>query len=168
MLPAGCSLPHVANYHAGLVIRSALFRMPVRVNPANIPWVTYTDPELAHVGMNEAAAVEKHREIRVLRWPYGENDRAQTEHATTGFIKVLTTRKGKILGVTIVGRSAGEIIQLWTLALSQGLKIKAMTGFISPYPTLSEISKRAAIGFYTPSLTNPWLRRIISFLRLFG
>jgi pyruvate/2-oxoglutarate dehydrogenase complex dihydrolipoamide dehydrogenase (E3) component len=118
--------------------------------------------------MSEAEASEAQKGSRVLRWPYKENDRAQTERATEGFIKVVTSKRGKILGATIVGASAGELIQIWALAVSKRLNIKAMTGFISPYPTLGEISKRAAIGFYTPSLTNPWLRRIIAVLRLFG
>ena len=167
-IAGGLQFTHVANYHAGLVIRSALFRLSVKENRQVIPWVTFTDPELAHVGLAEAEAKEAHKTIRILRWPYGENDRAHAERATTGFIKIVTTKRGRILGATIVGQNAGEIIQLWALALSQGLKIKAMTGFVSPYPTYSEISKRAAIGFYTPGLTNPWLRRIIAFLRLFG
>ncbi|MDP2621722.1 MAG: FAD-dependent oxidoreductase [Hyphomicrobiales bacterium] len=164
----GLQFTHVANYHAGLVIRSALFRLPAKENRVIIPWVTFTDPELAQVGLSEAAAKETQADIRVLRWPYEENDRAQTERVTEGFIKVVTTRRGKILGATIVGANAGEIIQPWALAISQGLNIKAMTGYVAPYPTLGEISKRAAISFYTPSLTNPWLRRIIALLRLFG
>ncbi len=159
---------HMANYHAGLVIRNALFRMPVKEDISAIPWVTYTDPELAHVGLDENASREKHRNIRVLRWPYVENDRAQAERTTDGFIKVITTTRGKILGATIVGQSAGEIIQMWALAIDQGLKIKAMTSFVSPYPTLTEISKRAAITYYASSLSNPWIQRAIRFLRLFG
>lgn len=164
----GLQFTHVANYHAGLVIRNALFRLPVKENRDIIPWVTYTDPELAHVGLDEETARKRHRQIRVLRWPYAENDRAQTERKTNGFIKVITSKRGKILGATIVGENAGEIIQLWALAVSQGLKIKAMTGFISPYPTLSEISKRAAVTYYASSASNPWVQRIIRFLRFFG
>ncbi len=159
---------HVANYHAGLVIRNALFRLPVKEDISAIPWVTYTDPELAHVGLDEAAAREKNSNIRVLRWPYVENDRAQAERNTEGFIKVITTKKGKILGATIIGQSAGEMIQMWALAIGQGLNIKAMTSFVSPYPTLSEISKRAAVTYYASSLSNPWIQRAIRFLRIFG
>jgi pyruvate/2-oxoglutarate dehydrogenase complex dihydrolipoamide dehydrogenase (E3) component len=118
--------------------------------------------------MSEAEASEAQKGGRVLRWTYEENDRARAERATEGFIKVVTSKRGRILGATIVGASAGELIQIWALAVSKGLNVKAMTGFISPYPTLGEISKRAAISFYTPSLTNPWLRRIIAVLRLFG
>lgn len=164
----GLQFTHVANYHAGIAIRNILFRLPARVKPGIIPWVTYTDPELANVGLTEEEAREKYGKIRVLRWPYHENDRAQAERTTTGFIKVVTSKSGKIVGASIVGAQAGEIINMWSLAISQGMKISAMTGFISPYPTLSEISKRAAYNFYVPSLTNPTIRRIIHYLAKLG
>ncbi len=159
---------HAANYHAGLVIRNALFRLPVRVNNAAIPWVTYTEPELAQTGLTEAQARQRGVRIRILRWPYHDNDRAQAERETHGHIKVITNRKGKIVGATIVGAQAGELITVWTLAIAQGLNIRAFTGVVMPYPTLSEISKRAAIDYFTPGLTSPWVRRIIAWLRLFG
>jgi len=159
---------HVANYHAGLVIRNALFRMPVKVKHDIVPWVTFTDPELAQVGLTEAEAVKRGHEIRVLRWPYHENDRAQTERKVHGHIKAITTKRGRILGATIVGADAGELIALWALALAQGLNIRALTGMVVPYPTLGEISKRAAITFFTPGLTSPFVRRIIALLRRFG
>lgn len=164
----GLQFTHVANYHAGLVIRSALFRLPVREKRELIPWVTYTEPELAQVGPPEAEARKRHRAIRILRWPYSENDRAQAERATHGFIKVVTTKRGRILGATVVGRNAGEIVQLWALAVANRMNIKAMTGFVSPYPTLGEISRRAAITYFAPGLTKPAVRRIIGFLRKFG
>jgi pyruvate/2-oxoglutarate dehydrogenase complex dihydrolipoamide dehydrogenase (E3) component len=164
----GLQFTHAANYHAGIVIRNALFRLPAKANDEAVPWVTFTDPELAHVGLSEAQARERHKTIRVLRWPYHENDRAQAERETHGHIKVVTTAKGKILGATIVGAHAGELITTWTLALSQGLNIRAMTGIVVPYPTLSEIGKRAAITYFSPSLTSPRVRRLIAFLRRFG
>jgi pyruvate/2-oxoglutarate dehydrogenase complex dihydrolipoamide dehydrogenase (E3) component len=150
------------------VIRNALFRLPVRVSNDVIPWVTYTEPELAQAGLTEAEARKRKIKIRILRWPYHDNDRAQTERETHGHIKVITNRKGKIVGVTIVGAQAGELIATWVLALAQSLNIRAMTGIVLPYPTLSEIGKRAAIDFFTPSLTSLWVRRIIAFMRIFG
>ena len=164
----GLQFTHAANYHAGIVIRRTLFKLPAKARSEIIPWVTYTDPELAHVGLNESQARQRYRKITIERWPYHENDRAQAERATAGFIKVITKPNGKILGASIVGKNAGEIIQMWALAISSGLKIKAMTGFISPYPTLSEISKRAAYSFYIPQLNRPRVRRIINWLRKFG
>jgi pyruvate/2-oxoglutarate dehydrogenase complex dihydrolipoamide dehydrogenase (E3) component len=159
---------HAANYHAGLVIRNALFRLPVRVNRDAIPWVTFTEPELAQSGLSEAEARKRGVKIRILRWPYHDNDRAQAERETHGHIKVITNAKGKILGVTIIGSQAGELITAWTLAIAQGLNIRAFTNIVVPYPTLSEIGKRAAIDYFTPGLTSPWVRRIIAWLRIFG
>jgi pyruvate/2-oxoglutarate dehydrogenase complex dihydrolipoamide dehydrogenase (E3) component len=159
---------HAANYHAGLVIRNALFRQPVRVNNNDIPWVTFTEPELAQTGLSEAEARKRGIKIRILRWPYHDNDRAQTERETHGHIKVITKTNGKIIGTTIVGAQAGELISAWSLAIAQGLNIRALTNLVVPYPTLSEIGKRAAIDYFTPSLTSPWVRRIIAWLRIFG
>ena len=164
----GPQFTHAANYHAGIVVRNALFRLPARASNESLPWVTFTEPELAHVGLTEAQARARHRTIRVLRWPYHENDRAQAERETHGHIKVITRPNGRILGCTIVGAQAGELITAWTLALSRNLNIRHMTGIVVPYPTLSEIGKRAAITHFSPSLTNPRLRRLIGFLRRFG
>lgn len=164
----GLQFTHGANYHAGIVIRNALFRLPAKASDEAIPRVTFTDPELAHVGLSEAQARERHKTIRVLRWPYHENDRAQAERETHGHIKVVTAKNGRILGATIVGAHAGELITTWTLALSRGLNIRAMTGIVVPYPTLAEIGKRAAITYFSPSLISPRVRRVINFLRRFG
>jgi pyruvate/2-oxoglutarate dehydrogenase complex dihydrolipoamide dehydrogenase (E3) component len=164
----GLQFTHVANYHAGIVIRRILFRLPAKVDTRIIPWVTFTDPELAHVGLQEAEARKEAGAINVLRWPYHENDRAQTEHETTGHIKVVTARNGRILGVTIVGAQAGELIQMWALAIVQKMRIKAMIGWISPYPTLSEINKRVAYRYYATAPSSPLVRWIIGFLAKFG
>ncbi len=159
---------HAANHHAGLVIRNALFRLPVAMNPDTIPRVTFTDPELAHVGLNEVQARERHRQIRVLRWPYHENDRAQAERETRGHIKLVTDRRGKVLGATIVGAAAGELITAWTLAVGQGLNVRVFAGIVVPYPTLAEIGKRAALSFFTPRLGSLWMRRLLALLRRLG
>lgn len=164
----GQQFTHVANYHAGIVFRRALFRLPAKVRSELIPWVTFTDPELAQVGLTEDQARQKHGSIQVFRWPYHENDRAHTERATEGFVKVVTDRKGRILGAGIAGREAGELIQIWSLAISQGLKITAMTQWIAPYPTLGEISKRAAMGTYALSAGKPLVRKVVGLLRKLG
>jgi pyruvate/2-oxoglutarate dehydrogenase complex dihydrolipoamide dehydrogenase (E3) component len=161
----GLQFTHAANYHAGIVIRNTLFRLRAKVNDTVVPWVTYTDPELAHVGVTEAQAG---RGIRVLRWPYHENDRAQAERETRGHIKVITTGRGRILGATIVGAHAGELIMPWTLAVAQRLNVRAFAEMVVPYPTLAEIGKRAAVTYFAGSLTSPFVRRIIVALRRFG
>ncbi len=164
----GLQFTHVANYHAGLVIRNALFRIPVKNDTSGIPWVTFTDPEVANVGLTEQEAAAKYGKINVLRWPYMENDRAQAELATAGHVKVIVDKKGRILGAGIVGKNAGEIIQMWSLAISKKMKIKDMTGWVSPYPTLSEVNKRAAYRFYATAPGNALVRSVINFLAKFG
>lgn len=164
----GLQFTHVAGYHAGLVIRSILFKAGVKEETHHIPAVTFTDPEIATVGDDEDTAREKHKDIRVLRWPYVENDRAQAERKTSGMIKVITDKKGKILGAGIAGHGAGEMINLWALAISQSMKVSAMTGYVPPYPTMTEIGKRASTEFYKPLLQKWWLKLIIKTMRLFG
>jgi pyruvate/2-oxoglutarate dehydrogenase complex dihydrolipoamide dehydrogenase (E3) component len=164
----GPQFTHVANYHAGLVLRRALFRQPATVDGDIIPWATFTDPELAHVGLTEDTAKKRSGRVRVYRWPYHENDRAQAERETNGHIKVITNKRGKVLGATIVGAQAGELIATWSLAVSQGINIRAIASMVVPYPTLAEIGKRSAITYFAPSLTSPWVRRIIALLRQFG
>jgi pyruvate/2-oxoglutarate dehydrogenase complex dihydrolipoamide dehydrogenase (E3) component len=160
---------HVAGYHAGIVIRNALFQLPAKVDYKAVPWVTYTAPELAQVGMTEEQArKEEGDDIRVLNWPFEENDRAQAERATAGLVKVVTAKNGKILGAGIVGAHAGELLQTWVLAVSQGLKIGAVANIIAPYPTLGEVNKRAAGSFYTPSLFSERTKKVVRFLSHFG
>lgn len=159
---------HVASYHAGIVIRNALFRLPAKIDERAIPEVIYTEPELAQVGLTEAEAKAKGINFRVLRWPYAENDRAHAERQTDGFIKVLVAPRGKILGVGIVGSRAGEIIQVWGLAIQKKIRIGAIASMIVPYPTFGEIGKRAAGSYYTPSLFSERTRRIVRFLGKFG
>lgn len=164
----GPQFTHVANYHAGVAIRNILFRLRTKASHAGIPRVTYADPELAQIGLTEAEARDRHGKIRILRFPYAENDRARTDGLHVGHIKVLTAPGGRILGCGIVGAHAGELIQPWALAMARRLPIRAMTEYVVPYPTLGEISKRAAYDHYRPGLTNPWTRRIISLLRRLG
>ena len=164
----GPQYSHMAGEHAGIVLRRTLFRLGAKTSDRAVPRVIFTDPELASVGLTESEARAKSGKINVLRWPYHENDRAQAERETDGHIKVITSKKGHILGVSIVGAQAGEIIQMWSLAMSQGVKIRAMTEWISPYPTLSEINKRAAFRYFATEPSNPFTRKIIALLAKLG
>jgi pyruvate/2-oxoglutarate dehydrogenase complex dihydrolipoamide dehydrogenase (E3) component len=163
----GPQFTHAAGYQAGLVIRNILFYLPAKVNFTALPRVTYTNPELASVGLSEAEAREKFAAIKVLRWPFEENDRARAERDMRGLVKVITTRNGRVLGASIVGKGAGDLLAPWTMALAQGLPISAMAGVIAPYPTRGEASKRAAGDYYTPTLFGPRTRRIIGLLSFF-
>ncbi len=164
----GYQFTHMAGYHAGIVLRNALFRLPAKVDTRAVPWVTYTAPELAQVGLTEDRARKQAGDIRVLRWPFAENDRARAERETDGLVKVITTPRGRILGAGIVGAHAGELIHAWVLAIGQKIKIGAVAGMIAPYPTLGEANKRAAGSFYTPALFGERTKRIVRFLSHFG
>jgi Pyruvate/2-oxoglutarate dehydrogenase complex, dihydrolipoamide dehydrogenase (E3) component, and related enzymes len=155
---------HMASYQAGIAIRNILFRLPAKVDYSAVPWVTYTDPELAHVGMSEADAHARGINTRILRCPFTENDRAQAERRAEGLVKVVTNKRGEILGASIVGLHAGELIQPWVLAISQHMKIGAMAGMIAPYPTLAEVNKRIAGGFYASTLYGERMQKLVRFL----
>jgi len=142
--------------------------LPINNETRIIPWVTYTDPELAHIGVTEAQAMESHPDHKILRWYFKENDRARAERRTTGLIKVVVSSKGEILGCSIVGPNAGDLIQPWAMAISSRLKIKAMIDMVAAYPTLSEVSKRAATSYYADLPSKPMVRRIIGWLKIFG
>ena len=149
---------HVAGEHAGIVIRNALFRLPARVDPKIVPRVTFTDPELAAIGLPMEAAAT------VVEEAFAANDRAQTGRATAGRIRIGTARNGRILGVAMAGPQAGELLAPWCLALRGGMKLAAMARLLLPYPTLGEISKRAAGRFYAPRVFGPASRRLVGAL----
>lgn len=160
---------HMAGYHAALVIRNALFRLPISVNRLVIPRVTYTDPELASVGLSESEARQRHGDaMTVVQADLNHNDRAIAERATEGLIKVVVGKRGRILGATIVGRHAGELIHPWVLAMSKGLKIAAMASMVAPYPTLGEVNKRAAGAYFSPKLFSDRTRSIVRLLNWLG
>ena len=164
----GYKFTHIAGYHAGIVIRNALFRLPARVDYRAVPRVTYTSPELAQVGMTEDQAREAHGDIRVLRAPLAENDRARAERAEDGLVKVMTTKKGVVVGAGMVGAHAGEVIQSWCLPIARRMKIKHVAGLILPYPTLGEVNKRAAGSYFTPALFSRRTRKLVRLLARFG
>ncbi len=157
---------HLAGAHASLVVRRALFALPVDADALVVPRVTYCDPELAAIGLSEAEARKAHGDdVRVETFPFDENDRAIAEGDVRGFGKLITTRKGRILGVTLVGRHAGDHIHVWALAMSSRLKLSALTSMIAPYPTRGEIGKRLAGKWYTPALFSDRTRRVVSVLK---
>ena len=162
----GLQFTHVAGYHAGIIIRRLLFKVPAKAN-AVTPWCTYTDPELAHVGLTEASAREKGLTVSIARWPLHDNDRAQAEHELHGLAKVVVV-KGRVVGATIVAPHAGDLILPWVMAVGQKMKLSAMAGLVAPYPTLSEISKRAAGSYFTPTLFSGRTRGLIKILSWFG
>jgi len=158
----GLQFTHLAGYQAGLIIRQALFGLPAKNRTDHIPRVTYTDPELAHIGLTEAQARERHGgNLEVVRFPYNHNDRAIAERKTDGLIKVMVVR-GRPIGVSIAGAQAGELMGLWALVLANKLKMKHVAGMVAPYPTLGEINKRAAGAYFSPRLfDSAMLKRVV-------
>ena len=161
----GYQFTHMAGYHAGIVIRNALFNLPSKVDYKAVPWVTYTEPELAHVGLTEATANEQGVSVTAVKFSFAENDRARAERATEGFIKAVIGKKGRILGATIVGLHAGELILPWVLAVQKRLKASDMAGIIAPYPTLGEVSKRVAGAYYTPALFSDRTKKVVGLMQ---
>ena len=162
----GPQFTHVAGWHAGIVVRQAVLGLPAKADPRALPRVTYTDPELAQVGMTEDEARAAHgAALTVVRADFAHNDRAQAEGTAKGMAKVMVV-SGRPIGASIVGPQAGELIGLWALAISARLKMSAIAGMIAPYPTLGEVSKRAASAYFGPKLfSSPTLKRLVRFVQ---
>jgi len=158
----GLQFTHVAGWHAGIFIRQAVLGLPAKADLRAIPHATFTEPELAQVGLTEADARAAHGDaLTVIRADFSHNDRAMTEGKAKGLIKVMVV-KGRPVGASIVGPQAGELIGLWALVLSARLKMSAIAGMVAPYPTLGEVSKRAAGAYFSPKLfDNPVLKWIV-------
>ncbi|MEM9523862.1 MAG: FAD-dependent oxidoreductase [Pseudomonadota bacterium] len=162
----GPRFTHVAGYHAGIVIRSVLFGLPAKQRTDHIPRVIYTDPELAQVGLTETGSYAQHGSAsKVVRFNFAHNDRAIAEGRTRGFAKIMI-HKGRPVGATIVGPQAGELIGIWSLAIANKLKMRAMANMVVPYPTLGEINKRVAGAYFSPKLfDNPMVKRAVGLVQ---
>lgn len=155
---------HAAGYEGSIVLSNAIFRLPRKVDYTLLPWCTYTDPELASVGMNEKRAVKAGVEYSVYEEPFADNDRARAEGRIDGKVKLILDHRDKPLGAQIVGLHAGELAGQWTTALGGGVKLAAMASTVMPYPTLAEINKRVAGRVLSPKLFSPMVRKTLSFL----
>lgn len=160
----GLQFTHVAGWHAGIAIKNLCFRIPAKADPRAIPRVTFTDPEIAHVGLTEADARARGIAFRLARWSLHENDRAQAEATPHGMAKIVADAKGRVLGATLVAPRAGEAIGAWTIAVEKGLSLAAMAGTVVAYPTLAEIGKRAAGASFATKLFAPRTRKLVRFL----
>ena len=164
----GLQFTHVAGYQAGVIIRSMVFGLPSKAKTTHIPWVTYTTPELAQVGLTEAQARDQYGDrLEVIRFAFSGNDRAIATDQTDGLAKAMVV-KGRPVGVSIVGPGAGELINLWALVLANGLKMSQVAAMVSPYPTMGEINKRLAGAYFSPRLfDNPTVKRIVGIVQKF-
>jgi len=155
---------HVAGYEAGIALSNAVLRLPRKADYTKVPWCTYTDPEVASIGLNEKRAKAAGVEYRVLTSHFREIDRALAEGETEGKIKVLISPSGALLGCQIAGHHAGELIHEWVAAINGGVKLSTLAGSIHAYPTLAEISKKAAGSYYSEKLFSDRTRKILRFL----
>ncbi len=160
-------LTHVASYHAGVVLRNIVFKIPAKMDYRAVPWVTYTEPEIAQVGILAKEALQR-SDLKITQWPFIENDRAQAEDALEGKIKIVTDKKGTILGATIIGAHAGELLLPWVVAIREQKTLRSFTDTMAAYPTLSEISKQVASAFYKPQLFSTKTRWLVSVLKKLG
>lgn len=156
---------HLAGWHASVFVRNVLFKARTAADAAAIPSVVFTDPELAQIGFTEREARERHGKISIARWSFHENDRAHTTGDAEGFCKLVIGKDGKILGATIVGADAGELIAPVALAMAEKLSVRSLTNPVLPYPTRGEIVKRAAGAHFTPTLFSPQTRALVSLLK---
>jgi pyruvate/2-oxoglutarate dehydrogenase complex dihydrolipoamide dehydrogenase (E3) component len=164
--PAGIgprAFTHVGSYHAGIVIRRLLFRLPARIDYASLPRVTYTDPELAQTGLTEAEALATGLTPRILRWPLADNDRAIAERDTVGLVKLIVSGN-RVVGAGILAPHAGEMISQWSLAIAQRSKLSSLASLIVPYPTRSEAAKRAAGSAFAATLFSARTKRLVRLL----
>ncbi|MGJ8564331.1 MAG: dihydrolipoyl dehydrogenase family protein [Alphaproteobacteria bacterium] len=159
-------LTHAAGYHAGIIIKAFYFLPPIidrimgKATTDRMPAAIYSEPELASIGMTEAQAKEAGHKVKALTWDFEENDRAIAERSDLGGVKIVATTKGKILGASIVGEGAGDLIQMMSVAMTNGVKISGLAQIIAPYPTRGEAVKRAASSFYTETIFGPTAKKV--------
>ncbi|GAB4324737.1 MAG: FAD-dependent oxidoreductase [Candidatus Sumerlaeia bacterium] len=170
----GLMFTHSASLQAGTFIRKAIFHLPAKTDFSAFPWVTYTDPELASVGLNETQAKKRGIAYTLATADFTENDRALAEGETEGRIKVLIEptrmlglKGGRILGAQIVGPHAGELIHEFVVMMQNGLPASKIVGAVHAYPTLAEANKRAVSTLLGAKLFQPatrkWLKRLFGF-----
>jgi pyruvate/2-oxoglutarate dehydrogenase complex dihydrolipoamide dehydrogenase (E3) component len=155
---------HVAGYEAGVALSNIILRVPRKSDYTKVAWCTYTDPEIASIGINEKRAKKDNVEYRILEEQFIENDRALAEGEELGKLKILISPKGKLLGCQIIGPHAGELIHEWVAAVWGGIKLSTLAGAIHVYPTLSEISKRAAGSYFAEKLFSERTKSILRHL----
>jgi pyruvate/2-oxoglutarate dehydrogenase complex dihydrolipoamide dehydrogenase (E3) component len=158
----------VAEYQARLVVRNALFPLASKADYRVVPWCTFTDPEVARVGLTEAEAREQFGNVKIYRYNFGDLDRALCDGEAVGMTKFVCTPKGKIVGAHIFGSQASDLIQEVVLAMRKGLPVGALSQTIHVYPTLSEANRRTADQYYRDKLFSGPLKRVLQLLMRFG
>ena len=159
----GYQFTHAAGYEGGIVVSNAIFHLPRKVDYTYFPWCTYTDPELASIGMNENMAKAKGIEYDVWTEAFSGNDRSLAERATTGSVKMLLDKKEKPIGIQILGPRAGDLISEWVAVLNGKVKLSSLASAIHPYPTLGEINKKVAGNYFAPKIFSEKIQKGLKF-----
>ncbi|MGB5823621.1 MAG: NAD(P)/FAD-dependent oxidoreductase, partial [Proteocatella sp.] len=157
---------HMAGYQAGIIIRNIIFRMRAKADYSKVSWSTFTSPEVAHAGLTEQMAREEGKYVRHILIPLEKMDRAKADSHRKGFLKLIVGRKNRVIGATVVGPKAGDMISLASLAISKKMKTEEFAGLIFPYPTESEIFKTASLELVKMDF-KPWQKKLVKtiFLR---
>jgi len=159
----GFQFTHAAGYEGGIVVSNAIFRLPRKADYTYLPWCTYTDPELASIGMNEKTAQSKGLDYTVWMEEFKDNDRSLAEDETTGKVKMILDAKEKPLGVQILGPRAGDLLSEWVAVLNGKVKLSTLAAAVHPYPTIGEINKRVAGNFFSPKIFSEKVRKGLKF-----
>jgi pyruvate/2-oxoglutarate dehydrogenase complex dihydrolipoamide dehydrogenase (E3) component len=160
---------HAAGYEGGIVVSNAIFHLPRRVDYTFVPWSTYTDPELAGIGMTEKAAVLAMIEHSVWTEHFKDNDRSLAEGERVGKIKMILDAHEKPIGVQILGPQAGELLSEWVAVMNGKVRLSTLASSVHPYPTLGEINKRVAASFFSSKIfTEKMQKRLKFFFHLKG
>jgi pyruvate/2-oxoglutarate dehydrogenase complex dihydrolipoamide dehydrogenase (E3) component len=152
---------HMSEHMAKIAAANALLKIPMQIDDQHVPWSTYTDPELAHVGSTEKTLIEEGTSYKEYRFPYDKIDRAITDNETDGLIKLFAKKRtGKILGATVYGVHAAELISEYALAMKNGVTLRKIADTIHPYPSYGLGARRAADQWYVKSQSE-WLTKLI-------
>jgi len=159
----GFQFTHAAGYEGGIVVSNAIFRLPRKADYTFLPWCTYTDPELASIGMNEKTAQSKGIDYTVWKEEFKDNDRSLAEDEKTGCVKMILNAKEKPLGVQILGPRAGDLLSEWVAVLNGKVKLSTLAAAVHPYPTIGEINKRVAGNFFSPKIFSEKVQKGLKF-----
>ena len=154
---------HAAGYEGGVVLNNAVLHLPKKTDYTYLPWCTYTDPELASIGMNEKRAEEAGIEYSVWTEEFRSNDRSLAEGEETGKVKMVLDSKGKPLGIQILGLHAGELVSEWVAVLNGGVKLSTLASAVHPYPTLGEINKRVVGNYFSGKIFSEKVKKTLKF-----
>jgi pyruvate/2-oxoglutarate dehydrogenase complex dihydrolipoamide dehydrogenase (E3) component len=154
---------HAAGYEGGIVLSNAILHLPKKTDYTNLPWCTFTDPELASIGMNEKRAKEAGIQYSVWTEEFRANDRSLAEGEENGRVKMLLDKKEKPIGFQIFGPHGGELVSEWVAVMNGGIKLSSIASAVHPYPTLAEMNKRVVGNFFSGKIFSDKVKKALKF-----